>query len=114
MTALLSQSSVPDSNLATKAATLTVLVSSVTAAGYMIGMIGPSTYQNARQRLDTAYLNASAPVTIPLSNPVYAPLPYDSVIQSEFIPAKPAATGTGSGPQHESAQSVDANATIPK
>jgi hypothetical protein len=114
MTALLSQLSVPESNLATKAATLTVLVSSVTAAGYMIGMIGPSTYQNARQRLDTAYLNASAPVTIPLSNPVYEPLPYDSVFQSEFIPARPAAAGTGSGPQNESAQEVGASATNPR
>ncbi len=109
MNSTIPQTSVPSSNALTLAASICVIVGSIAAVGYMIGMIGPSTYQDARQRNNAAYLNAYAPISNQAAQSVLTPLPHSTILESGSSavlpinepvqnPSAPAAAGTGSGP----------------
>jgi hypothetical protein len=113
MNSTMPQASVPGSHPLTLAASFCIIVGSVTAVGYMIGMIGPSTYQDARQRMNAAYLNAYAPISNQAAPLELTPLPHNTILESASSamlpineparnPSAPAAAGTGNGPSPKS------------
>jgi hypothetical protein len=87
MTTTFSQDAVPKNHPLTLTATAAIVVASVVALGYIVGMIGPSTYQTARQRLNQSFMNAAAPVSTNADFSAQEPLPHATLF--EAIPLAP-------------------------
>lgn len=84
MTSTFPQEAVPKTHPLTIGATTAILVGSLVALGYIVGMVGPSTYQSARQKMNQALMNATAPVSTSAGLTANEPLPHPVLLQSQF------------------------------